>query len=316
MRSLAALAICLLAAGCGAPGLLSFAGCGLGPHATLALQMREQLPVVRVTVNDRSANLIVDTGATTTVFNRNAAAVLGLQAMAGPGLSYTTVQGVGRASRATVDTLRLGPWTLSDLEVAVASDTPEDGVLGLDVLSRYEIDVNLAQREVVLHQGGLCPGEAPVLAGPVLAGPMLELPTRRLPTRANSAGSTSGRTRELFLVVPVRLDGAMTFAMLDTGAAAGSLVSNAFAAQAGMPDGADQLASIAVNGFGAQTRLGQHRFAELLVGQERFENPMLLVGGDPHVVFPVILGHDYFIRHRVWFSFASDRIFVVPVPPP
>jgi clan AA aspartic protease (TIGR02281 family) len=309
MRLFAGLAVCLLAAGCGAPGLYPFSGCGPGPRATLAVQMREQLPVVRVTVNDRSADLIIDTGATTTVFNRNAAAVLGLQAMAGPGLAYTTVQGAGRASRATIDVLRLGPWTLTDLEVAVTADTPEDGVLGLDVLSRYDIDVNLPKSEVVLHKGGLCPGEAPVLAGP-----MLELPAARLAAHPSIAGQVQSRTPEPFLVVPVRLDGAATFAMLDTGAAAGSLVSTVFAAQAGMRGGADQAAAISVLGFGAHLRLGQHRFAELLVGRERFENPMLLVGGDPHVAFPIILGHDYFITHRVWFSFASDRIFVVPVP--
>lgn len=306
MRALAGLAVCLLAAGCGASGSSPFAGCGPGPRATLAVQMREQLPVVRVTVNDRSADLIVDTGATTTVFNHNAAAVLGLRAMAGPGLTYTSVQGAGRATRATIDALRLGPWTLTDLAVAVTTNAPADGVLGLDILSRYDIDVNLPQNEIVLHQSGLCPGEAPVMAGEVL-----ELPTARLVARAGQ-----GRAREPYLVVPARLDGAATFAMLDTGAAAGSLVSTAFAAQVGMQKGADQAASITVLGFGAQARLGQYRFAELLVGRERFENPTLLVGGDPQVVFPIILGHDYFSTHRVWFSFASDRIFVVPLTRP
>lgn len=306
MRLPAALAVCLLTTGCGGLGLAPFAACGPGPQAALAVQMRGQLPVVRVTVNNRSADLVVDTGATTTVFNRNAAAVLGLQALAGPGLSYTSVQGAGQASRATIDVLRLGPWTLTDQAVAVTASTPEDGVLGLDILSRYDLDVNLSQGEIVLHQSGLCADETPVMAGQTL-----ELPAARLAARAGAGG----RYREPFLVVPVRLDGAATFAMLDTGAAAGSLVSSAFATQAGMAEGADRAAGISVFGFGAQTRLGQHRFAELLVGRERFENPTLLVGGDPRVMFPIILGYDYFIRHRVWFSFASDRVFVVTASP-
>jgi clan AA aspartic protease (TIGR02281 family) len=309
MRLHAALALCLLAAGCGASGLSPLASCGPGPRAELTVQLREQLPVVRVTVNGRSADLIVDTGATTTVFNRNAAAVLGLQAMAGRGLTYTSVQGSGQASRATIETLRLGPWTLTDVAVAVVANTPEDGVLGLDILSRYDIDVHLQQNEIVLHQGGLCPGETPPLAGVIL-----ELPTGRLAARSGFGPPGQARVLEPYLVVPVRLDGAATFAMLDTGAAAGSLVSSAFATEAGMPAGADQVASISVLGFGARAQLGQHRFAELLVGRERFEKPMLLVGGDPHVAFPVILGYDYFSTHRVWFSFASGRIFVVAQP--
>lgn len=311
MRSGAALVVCLLAAGCGAPGLSPFASCGPGPRAELAIQMREQLPVVRVTVNGRSADLIVDTGATTTVFNRNAAALLGLQAMAGRGLTYTSVQGVGQALRATIETLRLGPWTLADLAVAVVDETPEDGVLGLDILTRYDIDVHLQQNEIVLHQAGLCPGETPPLAGEIL-----ELPTARLAARSGFGPPGQTQVLEPYLVVPARLDGAATFAMLDTGAAAGSLVSTALASKAGMPAGADQATSISVLGFGARAQLGRHRFAELLVGRERFENPVLLVGGDPNVAFPIILGYDYFSTHRVWFSFASNRIFVVALPRP
>lgn len=297
----------LLAAGCSTltPDPLPRA-CGPGPQTTLAVEMRGQLPVVRVTINDRSANLIIDTGATTTVLNQAAASLLGLERIAGPSLTYTTVQGAGRATRANVASLRLADLVLSDVLVAVTQETPEDGVLGLDLLSQFDLDVNLPQREIVLHQGGLCADEQPPFSNGVL-----ELPAARL-----VRGGPGFRSREPYLMVPVRLDGVATFGMLDSGAAAGSLVSRSMAERAGMPAGGSESVSIPVLGFGAQTKLGQHRFGELLVGREQFINPSLLVGGDPRVIFPVILGYDYFITHRIWFNFAADRIFVVPLPRP
>lgn len=304
MRRLASTLICLLAAGCGTPSFDRLtASCGLGARTTLAVELRGQLPVVRVVINDRSADLIIDTGATTTVLNQAAASVLGLRPIAGPGLRYTTVQGAGQATRASIATLQLADLTLSDVAVAVTSATPEDGVLGLDVLSQYDLDVNLAQGQIVLHEGGLCPGQPP----PWPQG-VLELPAARL--------VRGGRGREPYLMVPVSLDGVTSFGMLDSGAAAGSLVSAALAERAGMRAEDGGAGAISVLGFGARTLLGQHRFAELLVGREQFLKPNLLVGGDPGVIFPVILGHDYFITHRIWFNFAADRIFVIPLVPP
>jgi clan AA aspartic protease (TIGR02281 family) len=300
MRRLLAGLLCLLAAGCSTQSLSRLtAGCGVGKDAALPVELRGQLPVVQAVVNDRVANLIIDTGATTTVLNQAAASVLGLQRLAGPGFDYTTVQGTGIAARASIATLRLANLTLSDVSVGVTPDTPEDGVLGLDVLAQFDLDVNLPKREIVLHEGGLCPGQPP----PYATG-ALELPAARLVR--SGAGVV-----EAYLMVPVRLDGVPTFGMLDSGAAAGSLVSKAFAERAGMPD-SPAGGFISVLGFGASATLGQHRFGELLVGREQFLQPTLLVGGDPRVVFPVILGYDYFITHRIWFNFAADRIFVVP----
>lgn len=298
------LMLCLLVAGCGVPprGWLSV-GCGPGPKTTLAVQLRGQLPVVRVTINDRSADLIIDTGATTTVLNQAAASILGLERIAGPSLAYTTVQGAGSATLASIATLRIEGLALANVPVVVTPETPAvDGVLGLDVLSQFDLDVNLAEGEIVLHEGGLCAGQAPPYAKDVL-----ELPAARL------MHGGSARWREPYLLVPVRLDGVATFGILDSGGAAGSLVSDALATQAGMPKGGRGANAISVLGFGPSATLGQYRFRELLVGREQFLNPSLLVGGDPNVMFPVILGYDYFITHRIWFNFASDRIFVVPL---
>jgi clan AA aspartic protease (TIGR02281 family) len=305
-RTILMLTLSLLVAGCGAEATRLARTCGPGSQTTLAVELRGQLPVVRVVINDRSADLIIDTGATTTVLNQAAAAILGLDRIAGPSLKYTTVQGGGQATRATVASMRLADLVLSDVPVAVTQETPEDGVLGLDVLSQFDLDVNLPKREIVLHQGGLCADEPPPFSHGVL-----ELPAARL-----VRSGPGFRGREPYLMVPVRLDGVATFGMLDSGAAAGSLVSKALAMRAGMPEGGGTGVSIPVLGFGERATLGQHRFGELLVGREQFINPSLLVGGDPRVIFPVILGYDYFITHRIWFNFAADRIFVVPFPPP
>ncbi len=290
-------------AGCG-PGLMGAlpGACGLGASIALPLEMRAQAPVLSVVINERSARLVLDTGSNATILNQEAAAILGVYREAGPVQTHQTVGGARSAERGSIDSLRLGTWTLSAVPVSIMAKTPEDGVLGLDVLQNYDVDVNLAQREVVLHEGGLCPGEAPPMSGEVL-----QIPAARAIMRT----TWIGRRPEPYLAVPVSLDGAKAFALLDTGAAVGSLVSVALAAKAGV-DAAllEGDAEVGLMAFGTPTRVRRHQFGELLIGRERFIAPSLLVGGDPQAVFPMIIGADCFLHHRVWFNFAADRIFV------
>jgi predicted aspartyl protease len=279
--------------------------CGPGAAVTLPVRLVGRLPVVTVVVNDRAANLVFDTGSSATVVSEAAATILGVARLSGPPVSFNVVGGRQDARAGVIDHLRMGSIILSSVPVTITPDTQLDGVLGLDVLARYDLDVNLPMGEMVLHQGGLCPDQTPTLGGDVL-----QIPSARLLQAADA------RLRLPYLLIPVSLDGARTMGMLDTGAEL-STVSTAFAGKAGVDEArlsTDR--SITLAGFGSFAQARQHRFTELLVGRERFDFPELLVGGDPSLVFPVILGFDYFINHRVWFNFAADRIFVVPLLPP
>jgi hypothetical protein len=214
------------------------------------------------------------------------------------------IGGNSHAENGRIAQLRVGSVDLPPLNVVMAPGLPEDGVLGLDVLSRFDVDVDLSQGHVVLYPGKLCPHDQP----PML-GRLLEIPAERSLVR----GEGPNRTVAPYLMVPVRLNGSVAMAVLDSGALRGTLVSAPYAAKAGVDDAAlAQDKIVKVNGFGTSSELRLHRFDELLVGREVFDKPMLLVGGGVESLFAMVIGGDYFFRHRIWFSFSSDRVFVVP----
>lgn len=306
MRPIFALLVCIGLGACGSPALpLEMGGCGLGPAITLPVDMAGPAMVVTVTINQRRARLLLDTGANVTVLNRASASVLGIQAITHGQATFQAVGGAAGADRAVVQSMMIGGVVISGLTVAVSPDTLEDGVLGLDVLSRFDLDIDEPNRRVVLHQGGVCAADKPPMAGN-----MLEIPARR----AISHGSGRALVVDPYLMVPVWLDGAVTLGMFDSGALAGSLVSGAFAAKAGVTEA--KMAgdpTITARGFGTSVPLRRHRFGKLYIGREVFQKPAFLVGGSASQMFPVIFGQDYFHTHRVWFNFLADRVFVVPV---
>ena len=306
MRPYLALLLCIGLTACGGEALpLEMGGCGLGQAIPLNVEVVRQATIVTVTMNQRRARLLLDTGANVTVINRSSASVLGIQPVAGGTSVFQAVGGASPTDRAELQSMIIGGIAVNGLKVAVSSDTLEDGVLGLDVLSRFDVDVDLPNGRVTLYRGGLCPGDKPPIPGAVL-----EIPAKRAITR----GTGKTQVIEPYLMVPVSLEGAVTLGMFDSGALAGSLVSSAFAAKAGVTE--DKVASdpvITARGFGTSTTLHRHQFDKMFIGREVFEKPTLLVGGDSKQLFPVIFGYDYFRTHRVWFNFLDDRVFVVPV---
>jgi hypothetical protein len=294
----------MLLAACGGPGLLPQA-CGLTTPVSLPVEMHGRAPTVNVVINQQKVNLLVDTGANVTVLNRNTAARLNVVGLAGSMVGQRAVGGTSTAVRARIDQMQMGPLTLPAMRVAISNETPFDGVLGLDVLQRYDVEIELLRGRIILHPGRLCPGDLPPLEGSYV-----EIPA----ARTIISGHGANRVTEPYLLVPVRLDGKEALAMLDSGSMAGTLVSPGLAASVGVTELAlAQDVSARVISFGTGVPMRGHRFSELDVGREVFKKPMMLVGGDPNGLFAMVIGSDYFFQHRIWFSFSSDRIFVVPL---
>ncbi len=298
-----ALLTCVLPAACASGDLAN--SCTPGPATSLAMTITDRSAIVDVTINQRRAHLLFDTGSDSTILSPGVAAVLGVKTVAAP---LKISQGVGGrviSQSGMIDTLKLGDFTLSKVPVSITAITGYDGVLGLDVLSRYDVDVNLPQGAVTLHDGGACGDKLPPMGGA-----MLEVPAQRI------GNNPTDKVRSFYLAVPVILDAAKTIGVFDTGAMA-SVVSNTFATKSGAS--AELLAAdkkAIGTGFGTTTTMHIHRFGELAIGRELFTAPVMMVGGNDTLRFPVILGFDYFAKHRVWFNYAADRIFVVPVKAP
>jgi Aspartyl protease len=126
------------------------------PVATLPLVSNGMLTGVRATSGGRALNLVLDTGASTTVIDLATARELGLRVVGTRGISGAG-KGKVRAETLAPVTIALGaahfvsaaPLAL-DLSHA-GTDRREDGLLGFDFFTRYAVDVDYDARTVTLY---------------------------------------------------------------------------------------------------------------------------------------------------------------------
>ena len=267
--------------------------CQLEKLAELPLRMEANVPVLTVEINGRPATMVLDTGSDSTVLTRIAARRLGV-AEGGEAYSVTGAGGHEPVLLARIDRLRLGAVQVDQLRtlLADAPGPPIDGLLGLDVLVSYELDLDVPQGRAALYRARQC-----TQIRPDWAGAFEQLPAQQ------------ARSGHLF--VPVQVDGEPLRAMLDTGASVSTLsLQSAEDARvsgrrlAALPASRGQ----SVNAGGIVMR--NAHFRELKVGQQVIEHPQLAIVDLPATAGDMLLGSDYLASRRVWFSFLLGRVFV------
>ena len=285
----AILLLLLLSACAGEPG-----ECRLEPLATLPVSLLRKVPVVTAEINGHKATLVIDTGSDVTVLNRDAARRFGLP----EGTAARDVRGAGGA--ASVTQSRIGRLALGGITVqnqrALLSDSPGppyDGLLGLDVLSAYELDLDVPHGQAVFYRARPC----------ATAVPGWTAPTVRLPAQMQAS---SGH-----LFVPVVIDGEPLRGMLDSGASVSAMsVQTAEDLRINqqrlrqLPGARGQ----SVNPGGVLVRT--QRFRTMLVGTDTLQQPVLAIIDLPPFAGDLLVGSDYLATRRVWFSFLLGAVFV------
>jgi len=283
------------------------APCAPDTPIPLPIHMIDKAALVPVSFPRGPAVLLLDTGSDITNLTREAAHRLGIKIDPLRKLPGQTVGGVVQDNIGLATDLHVGPVVIPAMAVAITETSPAEGVLGLDFLQRFDVDFDLGHGRVTLHTGGLCRGQRPPWRGE-----FQEFAISRSVTGRALDGSSATKP---YLMLPATLDGHATLAMLDTGALLGGLVNPAFAAEIGLTPGrlARDPEAIA-GGFGPSAPLRMHRFTALDLGAERIGGLVLAVGGEADK-FPLVLGMDLFLSHRIWLSFSTDRVFLQPKLP-
>lgn len=279
--------------------------CGQQPVAVLPVRVVQDIPLVPAVLNGRPATLLLDTGAQTFVLTEAAVARLGLATDARMQVAIGGIGGRSRSCAAVLRDIHLAPgFRLPDTYAGVlttALPTPGgiriDGLFGVGVLNRWDVELDMPAARVVLHAGPACPGPPASYAG-----------AATLPNVATAGGR---------FAIPVTLDGAALAALIDTGAQS-TIVNSDAAKQAGATD-----AALAADppqmlmGVGAdQVQARRHRFGVLRVGHDIAPNPTLAVMPPIAGINEAILGFDYLARRRVWLSAARNLVFIArPTPP-
>jgi hypothetical protein len=282
------------------------AACIIQHKTTVPLNVRGGAIIVPVEVNGVTASFLMDTGAQRSVVTEAAVKRLGVARDEWVGTTMSGIGGVNDRANANPRSLALGGVPLvrrtlrrdTSLTVGIlpSSSVPGevvDGLLGRDYLSEFDLDLDVASRQMELYQASGCSGRFLPWAGDYVAIPVSN------PT-------------ESALLIPVLLDGVPLRAMLDSGAS-GSLLAapGMFRMKLGLGDLAND-PSIPVGGLGAHTVImRQHRFRTLRVGPQTMDAPLLWVA--PVRLSPIadmLLGADWLAARRVWISYATRQIFV------
>ncbi len=285
-------------------GLLALGACAAGSSCTLQkeadlpLTAGSPLPVVQVGINGRDATMVLDTGAQDVFLTPGGARRLGLRLNPRVRGRAAGIGGSVEAMGTTLGRLSLGSSELRGVPAAVvnqnlpaAGAVSVDGLLGMSVLDRYDVELDMAAHRAALYAGTACAASPPRWAG-----------MQRIAAR-----SLNG-----VFVIPVKLDGRRFEAMIDSGSQTNVLFTDArgiaFALRHGLQGG--RLHGVGPN-FAHAFNVS---FARLEVGRETLhEVPFVVTARRPGAP-DIVLGQPFLAQHLVWLSAQRQAVFVAPAP--
>lgn len=296
--------LCLVAllGACAAPEpSASVAACRLEREAELPLRMVGGGFLVPARIDGHAVQLQLDTGASASMIEQFVAIQLGLPA---DPYRQTNLHGAGGVilSRNTkVDLLELGrkQWrglSLSSGHLArrFQEDPPVAGLLGADRLANFDVELDLPHGRMTLWDVSHCEGDFVPWTAPHFAVPLV----RANPNR---------------MLLHVEVDGQPVTALVDWGARS-TVVTTAAAERLGVT-----AAMLAQDRGGTSRGVDQtpvafhlHAFAQIRIGNEVFHHISTEVA-DLHVTdVGMLLGADYARTRRIWLSYATRQMFVLP----
>jgi clan AA aspartic protease (TIGR02281 family) len=293
--------VLLLLAGCaGKSDNFDFDTCGVRPRAVLAVNLVRGVPLVQASINGGPATLILDTGAEVVTLTAPAVRRLNLESNPHRLISTFGAGGESQFFPAQLRNFQLAGLAIPDHEVPVIpKPLPDvgagvpDGLLGVTILSNFEMDLDMPRHRLTLYAGRLCP-ETVV---PVWRGAYGTI---------DAGKSTRGR-----FVVTVQVNGHPMNALIDTGTQITLMAADSAASAGVTGEMLTQDRNVSMTGSGPeQVQARLHRFAELQIDDEVFHNVPLLVGPRQLGDVDLILGMDYLAGHRLWLSYARRRVFV------
>jgi predicted aspartyl protease len=286
-------------------------------HATpCSLALNSRVPVredrtIAVKIDGAPANLMLDTGSSTTVITADAAKRLRLRP--DPDTSTTfrgvtetpwSLSGIGGArlgSEVMAKTFEVGALVGRKFHL-LSADIPlgaADGLLSTDFLADYDIDLDFPAREIRLFRAyGTCDHAKVFLQAPLYATPLLH-------------STEDPRPR-----VAALIDGHRLVALIDTGAQHSSIYAHT-AEWLGV-NAADEKTGLTlkVHGIGPNPVAAvEHVFPAVTVGDITVSNMRVRILADrAHDDTDMLLGADFQHRLHLWIS-NSGQALIMQYPP-
>jgi Aspartyl protease len=169
--------------------------------------------------------------------------------------------------------------------------TPLDGIIGGDVLSMFDVDLDLGRKSITFYEVQGCAHVTPPWAEPYASVPI------KVTSRHN-------------IVVPVEVDGHKLPALLDTGST-GYAITRRGALRSGATEAmlaADRTQE--VSGIGGIKKQPSHKFKTLAIGGETIPETALSVMDAELPHGDVLIGQSYLMFRRVWISYSTRMLFI------
>ena len=295
--SFGAAAAMVCVAGClfGAPKVSTLAQLMVeGGYTPLTLKRAGNEFYVSCKLNGRSASLVVDTGAGSTVIGPGILKSLGMSLTKGEDNVYGMMGWAGKNIKAgEIKDFQVGPYQAGahpvgawDFSFAGRAAGPSmDGLLGIDFLHRHQAVIDCFQMHLFLKSPSASSTSAALSAG-LRAGGCAEIPMRPVSHRG--------------LTVPARINGRSGYLVVDTGAAYTLLSQHAIAGLKMQAAALAGFGKFAVKDVGKNvSRVNKAHFTTMEIGSFSVPSQWVLVGDLPHStdggtenVFFGYLGHD------------------------
>lgn len=293
----------LIFAMCCLHAMPTYAECAMSRVALLPITLWQDKLFIPVSINNTTEYFFVDTGAATTSLSSAMASALTLPRNFDHTADTFGVGGmeshlyIGEVEELSLGGLRYHgkQWPIADFGQRMADGAPIGGLIGADILSRFDIDIDIPNRRMGLWKVAGCSEVKPDWQGDAASVPMHVLESRHI-------------------TVPVRINGASLDLLLDTGSP-GLVLSTRAAARAGAtPDVLEE--SRRLHGTGINDRAFNawfHVFERLDVNGEIFGDVRgMVVANGRMFTDDGLLGLEFLKRSRVWLSYASETFFVRP----
>ena len=261
-----------------------------------------------ITMNETTGLFLLDTGSAETMLNSPFASEAGanmdrragkyIYIGAGNKQSLPVFKGHIRVTH--IGDIRYPDWeyAIADLGGVSPNGTPMGGLLGMDFMHYFDIEIDFAARTVSIYRLTGCTDVHP----PTWSGDYDAIPLKHTPDHN--------------LTLPVFLDNADLDMELDTGAE-GVLVTRDAAAKAGV-DGAALAHNheIQAGGIGGRFTIAWHRFKLLLIGGGVYPDADLAIENERGFAGETdgLVGLGALKAQRVWISFTTNTLFVQGAP--
>ncbi len=251
--------------------------------------------IITVTVNGTNFPMIVDTGASRSSVNEDVVQRLDLPANRGKVSQQYTTAGQILSRNVILRSLKLGEIEFNNMKASVLAvalkpgwtETPK-GILGADVLSKFDVDIDVAKHFMRLIQRGLC--------------------VKPFDGNFEQIQFETNLTNQVLF--PATLNNNPIQVLLDTGATNATLTEDTAQSVDPFEDDAVTARGDGVSAGGRTVSVHIHKFEQLKLGTETFRNIPLNVIDFHSDNVDMLLGLDYLRRRHVFISYSRHVIFV------